>query len=222
MNLLTGADHELVRKAKQSFLDKEVGPSPCHCMVFAVFEGKEEDFNIPNANIWVQDSPFGFPFVFISFPSTRDMNWKTRHPNQVVCELIVETDYETFANLPDEEYQKRKGECADRMLKELYRQLPRLENKIDFKVSSTPRTAERFLGSQHGCDYGVAATPSKFRANREWLRPTTPIKNLYLAGQDVVSCGLCGGMFGGLMAACCASSRCLMQARELMYPFSKL
>ncbi|MEJ2577421.1 MAG: FAD-dependent oxidoreductase, partial [Gammaproteobacteria bacterium] len=39
------------------------------------------------------------------------------------------------------------------------------------------------------------------RFAQDWLRPKTEIPGLYLAGQDVVSCGVVGAMVGGLLAA---------------------
>jgi len=172
---------------------------------------------LPAGNLWVQDSP-SFPYVFISFPSVRDPSWPSRHPKEIVCEIIVEAKYDSFVGLPEAEYQAKKKALAEKMLQEAYRNYPRLENRLKFYVGSTPRTLEKYLGSRKGCAYGVAPTPARFRANREWMNPQTPIKNLYLAGQDLVSPGLCGGMMGGVLAASSASSKCLLKAREIVYP----
>lgn len=52
--------------------------------------------------------------------------------------------------------------------------------------------------------YGVDHNIKRFSASAAIdLRPQTPIKNLYLTGQDIFSCGFVGAAFGGLL---CASS----------------
>ncbi len=47
--------------------------------------------------------------------------------------------------------------------------------------------------------YGLEHTPQRFR--NEYLTPFTTVKNLYLTGQDIVSCGLGGALFSGLITA---------------------
>ncbi len=34
-----------------------------------------------------------------------------------------------------------------------------------------------------------------------WLKPTTPIKNLYLTGQDIVTVGIGGALMSGVLTA---------------------
>ena len=37
------------------------------------------------------------------------------------------------------------------------------------------------------------------RFNQRWLHPVTPVKGLYLTGQDVVTAGVGGALMGGVM-----------------------
>jgi all-trans-retinol 13,14-reductase len=39
------------------------------------------------------------------------------------------------------------------------------------------------------------------------LRPRTPIKNLYLTGQDIVTCGIGGALMSGLLTAAAISGK---------------
>lgn len=217
--LETAQANPKLMQAREQFTSGVLEASPQHCMVFAVFKGTSKELGLPVANVWVQDCP-DFPFVFLSFPSSRDASWCDRNPDKSVCEIVVEGRYEDFAKLNDDEYQVKKKEFAEKALAVLFHKYPRLENRLQSYTSSTPRTAKRFLGSQNGCSYGVSPTPARFRAHREWLKPVTPVKNLYLAGQDVLSCGICGAMMGGLFAAAVADIKVLVKTRELMMPMN--
>jgi len=64
---------------------------------------------------------------------------------------------------------------------------------------STPLTTEHFCNYSRGELYGVDHTPDRFR--QRFLRSHTPIKGLYLTGQDVVTCGVAGALFGGVLTA---------------------
>jgi all-trans-retinol 13,14-reductase len=212
-----GSQFPAISRAKEAFASNELEASPTFAMVFAAFKGTKEELNLPAGNLWIQDSA-NFKYVFLSFPSARDNSWSARHPDRSVVEIIVETNYEDFANLSDKEYQEKKKALTEELLLVAYRYYPRLKDRLLFLYSSSPRTSERFLGTQKGCAYGVAPTPMRFRANRDWLKPQTPIKNLFLAGQDTVSPGMCGGMWGGMIASCAISAKCLTKARELIFP----
>jgi all-trans-retinol 13,14-reductase len=56
--------------------------------------------------------------------------------------------------------------------------------------------------------YGIASTPACYAVQR--LGARTPIRNLYLAGQDVASPGVVGRMYGGVINALVALGRNLM------------
>ena len=47
--------------------------------------------------------------------------------------------------------------------------------------------------------YGLQHTPDRF--DERWLKPQTPIKKLYLTGQDVATAGVGGAMMGGVLCA---------------------
>ena len=47
--------------------------------------------------------------------------------------------------------------------------------------------------------YGIEHTPQRFR--QKFLEPRTRIKNFYLTGQDIVSAGVGGGLFSGVISA---------------------
>jgi hypothetical protein len=47
--------------------------------------------------------------------------------------------------------------------------------------------------------YGLAHTGE--RLEQDWLRPKTTIPGLWLTGQDILTCGVVGGMVAGLLTA---------------------
>src|ERR1035441_3232885 len=53
--------------------------------------------------------------------------------------------------------------------------------------------------------YGIASTPDRF-LTRE-LGARTPIRGLYLAGQDAASLGVVGALYGGVIGASAAAGR---------------
>ena len=60
----------------------------------------------------------------------------------------------------------------------------------------------------HGEIYGIASTPQRFATRG--LGARTPIRGLYLTGQDVTSLGVVGALFGGVVSASAALGKNLM------------
>jgi all-trans-retinol 13,14-reductase len=61
------------------------------------------------------------------------------------------------------------------------------------------------MNYEHGEIYGISSTPDRF-LTRE-LGARTPIRGLYLTGQDVASLGVVGALYGGVIAASAAAGR---------------
>ena len=92
-----------------------------------------------------------------------------------------------------------KDALAARMLEGLYEQLPHLRGQVAFQEISTPLSTAHFAGYERGELYGLEHTPARFAG--DFLKPTTPIRGLYLTGQDIVTCGIAGALFGGVLTA---------------------
>mmetsp|Transcript_343 Transcript_343/g.432 ORF Transcript_343/g.432 Transcript_343/m.432 type:complete len:124 (-) Transcript_343:386-757(-) len=86
-----------------------------------------------------------------------------------------------------------------RLMDCLFQEYPQLEGKINYIDLGTPVSCDYYLGNHRGAIYGLSHSPARFQC--DWLRPTTPIKNLYLSGQDVIVTGITGAAFGGVMSA---------------------
>ena len=55
----------------------------------------------------------------------------------------------------------------------------------------------------HGAIYGLEPTTERFE--NEWLRPRSPIGNLYFGGSEVATVGVIGAMMGGVLGATAAA-----------------
>jgi len=216
-----GAQFPVLQEARRQLESGELKASPAHAMTFLALKGTAQELGLPKANWWIQDDP-RFPSVFISFPSAKDPSWATRHAGISVCELCVEAPFELFekwAKDPvknrDAEYLAAKEKLADDMCDILFKHFPQLKDKVIFRDASTPLSAQHFLGSIRGCAYGLACVPNRYKA--EWLQPYTGIKNLYLGAQDITSCGIVGGLMGGLIAACSADFNTLWAVSRFFF-----
>ena len=197
-----------------------VGPSLAHLCLYLGFEQTAEELDLPKHNLWIYpgddvegafrasraDPQAPFPVLYVSFPSAKDPDFARRHPGRATVEIIAPAPYEWFEPWADsrwkhrpEEYDEFKKTLATRMLEGLYAQLPQLRGQVAFQEISTPLSTAHFAGYERGELYGLEHTPARFA--EDFLKPTTPIRGLYLTGQDVVSCGVAGAMFGGVLTA---------------------
>ncbi|MBT8182887.1 MAG: FAD-dependent oxidoreductase, partial [Eudoraea sp.] len=115
--------------------------------------------------------------------------------------LIPYEIFEKWSDTPwkkrGKEYESIKAELAQRLLKELYKQLPQVEGKVNCYELSTPLSTKHFVNYTKGEIYGLDHSPSRFR--QAFLIPRTPIKDFYLTGQDIVTAGVGGALFSGVL-----------------------
>jgi len=208
---------------KHNFKDqlKNVAPSAAHVCLYLGLNASPEELQLTRTNLWIypekgdhdtcvanylNDINEDFPVVYISFPSAKDPDWSNRYPNKSTIDIITLVPFEIFAPWEGtrwmkrgDEYLKEKEKITTRLLEKLYKQLPHLEGRIDHQELSTPLTTQHFINYEKGEIYGLEHTPDRF--NQKFLKPKTPIKNLYLTGQDIVSAGVGAALFSGLLTA---------------------
>ncbi|WP_075343947.1 phytoene desaturase family protein [Tenacibaculum agarivorans] len=199
---------------------QKVKPSVAHANLFIGLEGTPEELELPKTNYWVypetathdecveryvNDLSQPFPVVYISFPCAKDPEWNNRYPGKSTIDIITLLPYETFEKWNTtswkkrgEEYDVLKESISKRLLDELYKQLPQIKGKVTFYELSTPLTTQHFVNYEKGELYGLDHSPSRFR--QSFLKPTTPIKNFYLTGQDIVTAGIGGALFSGILS----------------------
>ena len=206
-----------------------IPPSMAHLSLYVGVQQSAADLGLSGTNVWVfpsadhdgnlerfvRDPEAPFPLLFISFPSAKDPDFERRHPGRATIEVVSMAPYEWFARWEDtrwkrrtEEYDAFKRRLAERLQRELERIVPAVAGKIDHAELSTPLTTRHFMNYERGEAYGLAATPERFRARS--LRARTPVRSLFLTGQDVVSLGVAGALMGGLVCASAALGRALI------------
>jgi all-trans-retinol 13,14-reductase len=195
--------------------------SVSHACLYIGLEGSPEELNLPKTNYWIypdnidhdtavenytKDREADFPVVYISFPSAKDPNWSNRYPGKSTIDIITLLPYNDFEKWNDtswmkrgEEYKALKEKISKRLLEVLYKQIPQAKGKIAHYELSTPLTTQHFINYDEGEVYGLDHSPKRFR--QRFLQPRTPIKNLYLTGQDIVTAGVAAALFSGVITA---------------------
>ena len=98
-----------------------------------------------------------------------------------------------------EDYEEFKQAISDKILEEFLERMPGLRDMVDYVELSTPLSTDHFCRPMAGSIYGIEPTPERFK--NPWLRPRSPIKNLYFAGSEVTAVGVMGAMLGGVVSA---------------------
>lgn len=210
---------------------KKVNPSVAHVSLYIGLKGSPSELKLPKTNLWVypkdedhdtcvenylNDLDSEFPVVYISFPSAKDPDWPNRYPDRSTIDIITLVPYELFKNWEGskwmkrgEDYNKLKESISQRLFEVLLKQLPHLKDKIDCYELSSPLTTQHFVNYDKGEIYGIDHTPERFR--QKFLQPRTPIKGLYLTGQDIVTAGVGGALFAGLITASAITGKNFMK-----------
>ena len=202
-------------------------PNVCHLALYLGFEGDIRAGGATVSNHWIKeswDTDKGIwsdpntqpvpPTSFISFPSLKDPSHEPGAQQRHTGEVITWVDWNAVAKWADRAPAERGPEYADFkthveqcMMEQFARHFPGLSPMVTFRELSTPLTTVSFTGHEKGSFYGLETTPRRMLSQA--LNAKTPIQGLYLSGQDVVSPGITGAMFGGAMAAASIDPRVL-------------
>jgi all-trans-retinol 13,14-reductase len=89
---------------------------------------------------------------------------------------------------------------------------PQLEGKMEYFEVGSPLTNIYYLGTEKGEVYGADHDTARFSLEAITnLRPDIGVPGLYLTGQDILTCGFSGAMYGGLLCAMSVTRRNLME-----------
>ncbi len=195
----------------------ELQPNLCHFSLLLGFSGDIEAAGASKSNHWLypsgevdvtwtsapEDPP---PAMFASFASLKDPSHDPGPELKHSGELIVLTEWSTVAQWVDHapedrgaDYQAFKHKVEDAMFLQFRNYFPALAELVVFRKLSTPLDTADITGHKQGAFYGLEVTPRRILSNT--LRMKTPLKGLYLAGQDALTPGIPGAMWGGLLCA---------------------
>lgn len=169
-----------------------------------VFPGPDHDANVARFHA---DPDAPIPCVYCSFPSGKDPTFTERYPNRATVQVMCPVPYHWFQPWENARWRKRgddyeavKAALAERLQTILEQHVPQVRGHIEHAELSTPLSYRHFAGYDRGEPYGLAHTPRRF-CERRLLRPRSPLRGLYLTGQDVSTCGVVGAMAGGFLCA---------------------
>jgi all-trans-retinol 13,14-reductase len=158
--------------------------------------------------VWRRPADEPAPGLFVSFPSLKDPSGQTAP----TAEILAILDAEVFAPwlaLPDqerpEEYRALKAWIEENLLAQFLDHFPALRPLVRYHELSTPLSQQRYTRSPAGAMYGIEMTGHRLTSDA--LRIRTPVKGLFLAGQDVTSPGIPPACLSGLLAAAQIDSR---------------
>ncbi len=220
---------EKQKLATETLLNK-LAPSVGHVCLYIGINESNESLKLGKSNYWIfpdnydhdkniqdyvnnPDAPL--PVVYISFPSSKDPDWDNRYAGKTTIEIVTLSPFSWYEKWKDERWMKRgedynafKEKLSQRLLEELYKKHPELKGKIDYYELSTPLSTAHFANYEYGEIYGIDHTTQRFE--QKFLRSRTPVKNLFLTGQDIVSCGVGGALFSGLITASAVTGKNLL------------
>ncbi|XP_077595177.1 inactive all-trans-retinol 13,14-reductase [Stigmatopora nigra] len=196
-------------------------------LVFSGFDGTKEELGLESTNFWLfknndmdksmedffaldkEEAPDNIPMMFITMPSAKDPEAPKRHPGKSCMTILTMVKYEWFEEWKDtsvrkrgDQYQRYKMRFANNLFDWACRLFPKIKDKLVFQDVATPLTNSHYLGAQRGAMYSAEHNLDRFKSEAVAKnRCHTPVKNLYLSGQDVFSCGIAGALHGGVLCA---------------------
>ncbi len=169
-----------------------------------------------NAATWNNPAATDPPRLFVSFASLKDSIHEAGEKQKHTCEVVTWVNWEVFGKWDKsrhgdrpEAYRELKRLIEEKMLTRFKYYFPEMASMITYHELSTPLSMVHYVRRQQGASYGLAVTPRRFLSRS--LQVRTPIKMLYLAGQDVVTPGITGAIMGGILAAAAIDLRIFRQ-----------
>lgn len=207
-----------------------IKPSYSHICLYLGFEGDIRAAGATAANhwfyqtwdtdaaIWSNPGATEAPVLFVSFPSLKDPIHAARENQRHTGEVATWVAWDKFSKWNEsshgrrpDDYKEFKERIGAKMLEQFKRHFPAIAPLITYHEVSTPLSMMHYVWREQGSSYGLETTPKRFLSRSLGIK--TPIKKMYLAGQDVVTPGITGAMMGGLLAAAVIDHRIFRHIR---------
>ena len=225
--------HLLPQEIHQQEWAREIAalrPSICHFEVFLGFEGVIARHGATRSNHWFYESwdtndgiwsagdRDAVPMMFVSFPSLKDATHDPGPSNRHTGELLVWADWSSvakFATGGTEEHATEwaafKQDIETKLMEFFTTKFPALAPLVVYRELGTPLATASFTGHEKGGFYGVETTPRRMLS--EALNARTPVPGLFLTGQDVMTPGIAGALWGGMLGAAAVDPRVFQKFR---------
>ncbi|XP_067286043.1 inactive all-trans-retinol 13,14-reductase [Pseudorasbora parva] len=202
-------------------------PGKASFLLFSGFDATEEELDIASTTTWLfksndmdgmmdeffgmskDEAPENIPMMLLTFPSAKDPTSQIRHPGKSCMTILTMVNYEWFEEWEDTRVRKRgddyfnyKMRFANHLFAWACKHFPKLREKLVYQEAATPLTNTHYLSCNRGAIYSADHNLDRFYSEAmARIRCDTPVKNLYLSGQDMFSCGVAGALHGGLLCA---------------------
>lgn len=186
--------------AVQVFIELRASPETIgiHGENFWLFETIDQERVLSDSDALLNGTPIA---AYISFPSL-----KSAGVGPHTAEIIAPVRPEAFEqwrvhgfNDRAADYLEMKVRVAAGLIELADRHIPGFRDLVSYAEVATPLTLEHYIGRAGGRMYGLAATPALLKEKA--IGPNTPIKGLFIAGNDSGFLGIVGALMGGLLAS---------------------
>uniref|UniRef100_A0A672RN64 All-trans-retinol 13,14-reductase n=1 Tax=Sinocyclocheilus grahami TaxID=75366 RepID=A0A672RN64_SINGR len=154
----------------------------------------------------LEESSKNVPMIFVASPSAKDPTWPERKPGKSTVTVVSFANYAWFEEWKDDkvknrsiDYKELKEAFISKILEAVTEIFPKIKDRIEYVDAGTPITNQHYIGAPkgeiYGADHGIPRFSVELNAT---IRPQTPIKNLFLTGQDVMLCGFAGALTGAV------------------------
>ena len=198
-------------------------PSICHFEMFLGFEGDIAKLGATRSNHWFFESwdtndglwtntESPIQMMFVSFPSLKDDRHEPGPSQRHTGQFMVLADWSTVADFASGGAKEDPGKWAEfkddveaKMMAFFTDKFPALAPLVVCRVFGTPLATAKFTAHEKGGFYGLETTPRRMMCDA--LRPRTPVEGLFLTGQDVLTPGIAGSLFSGMLTAAAIDPR---------------
>lgn len=208
---------------------RDMRPSACHFELYLGLEGDISKHGATRSNHWFyeswdvgemlwSDTSAPLRGGFVSFPSLKDEEHEPGDSNHHTGQFMVLADWSTVADFVEGGARERpddwavfKESVAKRMLDYFASKFPALAELIVFHELGTPLATARYTAHEQGGFYGLETTPRRVLSDA--LGPRTPVPGLFISGQDAMTPGIAGALFGGMLCAAAIEPRVFTKMR---------
>jgi len=177
---------------------------PCHkSNGYNLFKGIRDYFESP---LEVEQIP-----MMITFPSIKDRACQAGKKGRTTCQILALSGKGWFDKWESEngkhpeggEYESLKKKWLDKLTDSLLKRYPAMKGKLELVDLSTPLSIKYYLRKPGGGAVGLDLNPERFYLDEveDMLDMQSPIKNLWLTGEDTLLCGVPMAQLSGLLTA---------------------